>query len=39
MIPREEAKNATVWVSVPVSPPEPTLWDDIVWFLRGLFGK
>ena len=39
MIPREETKNVTVWVSVPVPEAEPTLWDDILWFLRGLFGK
>lgn len=39
MIPREEAQNATVWVSVPIPEPEPTLWDDIMWFLRGLFAK
>ena len=39
MIPREEAQNATVWVSVPVAEAEPTVWDDIVWFLKGLFAK
>ena len=39
MIPREEAQNATVWVSVPVAEAEPTMWDDIVWFLKGLFAK
>lgn len=39
MIPREEAKNATVWVSVPPPTPEPTAWDDFVWFLKGLFAK
>ena len=39
MIAREETKNVTVWVSVPVPEAEPTLWDDILWFLRGLFGK
>ena len=23
----------------PIPEPEPTLWDDIMWFLRGLFAK
>ena len=39
MIPREEAQNATVWVSMPLPKAEPTVWDDIVWFFRGLFAK
>lgn len=39
MIPREEAKNATVWISVPVPEKDSTWLDDIMWFLRGLFAK
>lgn len=39
MIPAEEAKTAEVWVSLPRPEPEPTLWDEIVWFFTGLFAK
>ena len=37
MIPVEEAKVMSVRVTVPVQEPEPTLLDDIVWFMKGLF--
>lgn len=37
MIPIEEAKTITVQVTVPQREPEPTLWDDFVWFISGLF--
>lgn len=37
MIPAEEAQLMHINVSVPVQQPEPTLLDDIVWFLEGLF--
>ncbi len=39
MIPQEEAETANVWVSVPQRPPESSLWDEIMWFLTGLFAK
>ena len=37
MIPVEEARIMTVHVDVPVRQPEPSWWDDMVWFLSGLF--
>ena len=37
MIPLEEAKVVPLQVTVPVQEPEPTLLDDIIWFLEGLF--
>jgi len=37
MIPAEEAEVMKLTVTVPVQEPEPTLLDDIVWFLEGLF--
>ena len=37
MIPVEEAQVMHINVTVPVQQPEPTLLDDIVWFLEGLF--
>ena len=36
MIPVEEAETITVLVTMPVTEPEPTWWEDIVWFLEGL---
>lgn len=39
MIPAEDAETAKVYVSLPQKEPEPTVWDDIVWFLKGLFAK
>ena len=37
MIPVEEAQVVRLQVTVPEVQPEPTLLDDIVWFLEGLF--
>ena len=27
----------TITVTVPQREPEPTFWDDVVWFFQGLF--
>ena len=37
MIPASEAQSITVHVEVPQPEPENTWWDDLVWFLEGLF--
>ena len=37
MIPVAEAKTMEITVSVPEPKAEPTMWDDIVWFMEGLF--
>lgn len=37
MIPAAEAQVMSLKVTVPEIQPEPTLLDDIVWFLEGLF--
>ena len=37
MIPASEAQTITVHVEVPQPEPESTWWDDLVWFLEGLF--
>lgn len=37
MIPVEEARTIPVSVTVPEPESRPTLWDEIVWFLTGLF--
>jgi len=36
MIPIEEAETVDVRVTIPVVHPEPTLWEEIVWFVDGL---
>ena len=36
MIPAEEAQTIRVNVVTPQRQPEPTWWDDMVWFLSGL---
>ena len=36
MIPVEEAQTIRVNVVTPQRQPEPTWWDDVVWFLSGL---
>ena len=36
MIPIEEAETIDLHVVVPVTAPEPTMWEEIVWFLDGL---
>lgn len=37
MIPVEEAERMYIEPVVPVREPEPTLWENIVWFMEGLF--
>jgi len=37
MIPVEQAQTMTVTVTMPEPEPQTTLWDDIVWFMEGLF--
>ena len=37
MIPVSEAQTITVRVEVPQPEPERTWWDDVIWFLEGLF--
>ena len=37
LIPKSEVQVRTVAVTMPVAEPEPTMWEDIVWFLKGLF--
>lgn len=37
MVPATEVKTIHVQVAVPVQEPEPTAWDDFIWFLEGLF--
>lgn len=37
MVPVDQVRTISVNVTVPVAEPEPTLWDDIIWFVTGLF--
>ena len=37
LVPVQEAAVKDVQVTVPVPEPEPTWWDEVLWFLRGLF--
>ena len=37
LIPVAEAKTLAISVTVPEPEQEPTMWDDIVWFMEGLF--
>lgn len=37
MIPVEEAEVVTIENTVPEPEAEPSVWDNIVWFLKGLF--
>ncbi len=37
MIPADQAQVITISEYVPVEEPKVTLWDDISWFLKGLF--
>ena len=39
MIPRSEAPNATVWVTVPTPKQAPGWLDEVKWFLKGLFAQ
>ena len=36
MVPVEEATTVQVTVTMPLVEPEPTWWEDLVWFLDGL---
>ena len=36
MIPMEEAQTMTISVTIPEEEPAPSLWEDMVWFLKGL---
>ena len=37
MVPREELQTRSVYVTVPQPEPEPTWWENLQWFLEGLF--
>ena len=37
MIPVSEAQTISIHVEVPVRQPEPTIIDNVIWFLSGLF--
>ena len=37
MIPVEQAQTMALTVTMPVPDPEPTLWEQVSWFLKGLF--
>ena len=37
MIPATEANTIILPVHIPVAESEPTLWEDLVWFVQGLF--
>lgn len=37
MVPAEQVKTVTIRLTPPVTQVEETLWDDIVWFFKGLF--
>ena len=37
MVPASEVQTIRVEVVIPPAEPEPTYWDDVVWFLQGLF--
>ena len=36
MIPMDEVKTMTISVTIPQEEPAPTMWEDVVWFLKGL---
>lgn len=37
LVPASQVKTISVTVTVPVAEPEPTVWEEILWFLKGLF--
>ena len=37
MVPVSQVKTIHVQVTIPPVEPEPTFWDDVIWFLEGLF--
>ena len=36
MLPMEEAQTMAISVTIPEEEPAPTLWEDMLWFLKGL---
>ena len=36
MIPMENAKTMTISVTIPEEEPAPTMWENVVWFMKGL---
>ena len=37
LVPQEELETRSVYVTVPQPEPEPTWWENLQWFLEGLF--
>ncbi|MBQ8834371.1 MAG: hypothetical protein IJ001_05550 [Oscillospiraceae bacterium] len=37
LIPRSEAQTISITVTVPEPEQEPTIWEDFIWFIKGLF--
>lgn len=37
LVPKEDVQTMTITVTIPVSEPEPTFWEELVWFWEGLF--
>jgi hypothetical protein len=37
LVPVSEVQSVRVQVTIPAEKPEPTVWDDFIWFLEGLF--
>ncbi|HAL88291.1 MAG TPA: hypothetical protein DCO69_04065 [Clostridiales bacterium] len=37
LIPQEELETRSIYVTVPKPEPEPTWWENLQWFLEGLF--
>lgn len=37
LVPKEDVKTVRVAVSIPTPEPEPTFWEELVWFWEGLF--
>ena len=37
MVPVEELPSVAIQVTMPVAEPEPTMWEDFLWLLAGLF--
>lgn len=37
LVPQEELETRSVYVTVPQTEPEPTWWENLQWFLEGLF--
>ncbi len=37
LIPMEEADTMPITVQIPEPQPQPSFWDDLIWFCKGLF--